>query len=444
VFALQRRERLMDELRAHGSVAVRDIAVLLNVSELTIRRDINTLAQQGLVTRVHGGATLRSSIEPNLGSAVGSAGVTRYTLGMVVPSLDYYWPQIINGARAAATQAQSRLLLRGSTYDVRDDRKQVQALVNTPGVHGGATQSSSNEPNQASTVVGAGVTRYTLGMVVTSLDYYWPQIINGARAAATQAQSRLLLRGSTYDVRDNRKQVQALVNTPGVHGIIAAPDTAGAAGRDLLRWLDGLSVPVVLAERRAPESVPVQRLESVATDHAYGARRAVRHLHGAGHERIGLLAEPHSPTTAQVRRGWQEAIETLGLPADVVNTDAVSFNSKDREKVMDEIIAQCTATGTTALVILSDPQAVAFEQHCLDRGIRVPDDLAIVAYDDEVAHLGDPAVTAVRPPKQYVGREAVELLVARLESGRRRPIHRIELNPELIVRESSIKDAQGE
>lgn len=362
VFALQRRERLMDELRAHGSVAVREIALVLNVSELTIRRDINTLAQQGLVTRVHGGATLRSSIEPNL----------------------------------------------------------------------------------ASTVVGAGVTRYTLGMVVPSLDYYWPQIINGARAAATQAQSRLLLRGSTYDVRDNRKQVQALVNTPGVHGIIAAPDTAGEAGRDLLRWLDGLSVPVVLAERRAPESVPVQRLESVATDHAYGARLAVRHLHGAGHERIGLLAEPHSPTTAQVRRGWQEAIETLGLPADVVNTDAVSFNSKDREKVMDEIIAQCTATGTTALVILSDPQAVAFEQHCLDRGIRVPDDLAIVAYDDEVAHLGDPAVTAVRPPKQYVGREAVELLVARLESGRRRPIHRIELNPELIVRESSIKDAQGE
>jgi DNA-binding LacI/PurR family transcriptional regulator len=335
---------------------VRDVAALLNVSELTIRRDINTLAQQGLVTRVHGGATLRSSIEPNLGASTGSAKLSRYTLGMVVPSLDYYWPQIINGARAAATQAQSRILLRGSSYDVRD----------------------------------------------------------------------------------NRKQVQTLVNTPGVHGIIAAPDVANAAGHDMLRWLDSLPVPVVLAERRAPVGVAVQRIESVTTDHAYGARLAVRHLHGAGHERIGLLAEPGSPTTAPVRRGWQEAVEALGLTTDVVNTDAVSFNSRDREKVMDEIIAQCAATGTTALVILSDPQAVAFEQHCIDRGIRVPDDLAIVAYDDEVAHLGDPPITAVQPPKQHVGREAVELLIARLEGGRRRPIHRIELNPELIVRESSM------
>ena len=51
LFALQRRERIMDEIREHGSVTVSAIAVRLGVSELTIRRDINSLAQQGLVTR---------------------------------------------------------------------------------------------------------------------------------------------------------------------------------------------------------------------------------------------------------------------------------------------------------------------------------------------------------------------------------------------------------
>lgn len=353
LFALQRRERIMDELRQGGAISVREIAVTLGVSELTVRRDVNALAQQGLVTRVHGGATLRSSIEPGVGS--------------------------------------------------RD----------------------------------ATVTKYAIGMVVPSLDYYWPQVVSGARAQATQLQARLSLRGSLYDARDNRKQVKALMATPGIHGIIVAPQTDGEAGLDMLRWLDTLPLPVVLAERRGWSASAGFRLDTVGTDHAAGAALAVRHLHELGHERIGLLAEPESPTTSPVRRGWAKAVEDFGLAADVVNTDAASFESHDREAVMDEILEQCRATGTTALLILSDPQAVAFEQHCIDRGIRIPGDLSLVAYDDEVARFGDPAITAVRPPKQYVGRTAVDLLLARLEGGRSRPAHRITLSPELVLRDST-------
>ncbi|MCX7520896.1 substrate-binding domain-containing protein [Microbacterium sp. STN6] len=357
LFALQRRERVMDELRMHGSVSVRDLADLLAVSELTIRRDINTLAGQGLVTRVHGGATLRSTIERSLGQSLERVGAT---------------------------------------------------------------------------------SRYTIGMVVPSLDYYYPQVINGARATAAQAQCQLILRGSSYDVRDNRKQIQALLNTPGIHGLVLAPNVAGDAGAELLRWLDAQPVPVVLIERRAPEAVAARRLESVATDHAYGAGLAVRHLHAAGHERIGLLSEAESPTSIPVRRGWREAVASLGLPTDVVYDESIGFTVTDRETGLDQVIDRCEATGTTALIIHSDPEAVAFVQHCVDRGVRVPQDIAVVAYDDEVAHFAQPALTAVRPPKQAVGREAVELLIARLEGGRKRPVHHVQLNPELVVRESSV------
>lgn len=365
LFSLQRRERLMDELRSTGSVSVREVAASLGVSELTVRRDINTLAQQGLVTRVHGGATLRSSLDRSVGS------------GAV--------------ARESATS------------------------------------------------------RYTIGMVVPSLDYYWPQAITGARAAAQRAQSRIVLRGSSYDVRDNHKQIQMLVDTPGVHGLIVAPDVSGAAGRDLVRWLDSLSIPVVLAERRAPDDVPAERLESVSTDHAFGAGLAVRHLNEQGHTSIGLLTSPTSPTSQHVERGWRQALASLGLSeGSTFAADAVGFNSVDRERVMDDILDRCAATGTTALLIHSDPQAVALVQHCVDRGVRVPEDLAVVAYDDEVAHLGQPAVSAVRPPKQHVGRLALELLIARLEEGRRRPVHRVQVNPELIVRGSSVVGAHDD
>lgn len=354
LFSLQRRERLMEELRAHGAITVRDIAAKLGVSELTIRRDVNTLADEGLVSRVHGGATLPSPLDR---SAAGRPANHSYSIGMVVPSLDYYWPQVISGARAEA---------------------EVQNL-------------------------------------------------------------RILVRGSAYDAADNRRQVQALLDTQNIDGLIVAPDMGGEHGQELLRWLNALPIPVVLAERRSPPEVPAHRLEWVATDHAFGAGMAVRHLWQEGHRRIGCLTDSASPTSPHVVRGWQQALTALKIPVQgAVLEDSVKHVNGERAKHFDQVLALCTSSGTTAMLVHSDTQAVAFVQHCVDRGLAVPGDLAVVGYDDEVAYLGEPAISAVRPPKQYVGKVAVQLMAARLAEGRMRPVHRVELNPDLILRDSSV------
>lgn len=354
MFSLQRRERLMDELRAHGSITVRAIAAELGVSELTIRRDVNALADQGLVSRVHGGAVLPSPLE------------------------------------------------RGASEPVSGNR-------------------------------------HTFGMVVPSLDYYWPQVISGARSEAEAQQVRLVVRGSSYDAEDNRRQVQALLAMDGISGIIVAPDTSGEAGHDLLRWLNSVPVPVVLAERRSPTVIPAHRLEWVATDHAFGAGMAVRHLWQEGHRVIGCLTDSDSPTSRHVVRGWRQAVTALGVSEDALHADSASMKENgQRVEHFDEVLRKCRETGTTGLLIHSDTQAVALVQHCLDRGVSVPGELAVVAYDDEVAYLAEPAISAVRPPKHYVGRLAVQLLAARIAEGRRRPVHRLELNPDLIVRDSSL------
>src|SRR3954447_15840725 len=102
LFGVQRHERLLGELRRSGSVRVADLARELGGSELTIRRDIAALAERHLVTRVHGGATrvgrapaagVRGGAPPpNEGGAPGPRGAgrpgTRFTIGIVVPSLD--------------------------------------------------------------------------------------------------------------------------------------------------------------------------------------------------------------------------------------------------------------------------------------------------------------------------------------------------------------------
>lgn len=354
LFSLQRRERLMEELRAHGAITVRGIAAKLGVSELTIRRDVNLLADEGLVSRVHGGATLPSPLD-----------------------------------RSAA----------------------------------------AGRPTPHS---------YSIGMVVPSLDYYWPQAISGARAEAEEQNLRILVRGSAYDAADNRRQVQALLDTQNIDGLIVAPDLTGERGQELLRWLNALPIPVVLAERRSPVENPAHRLEWVATDHAFGAGMAVRHLWQEGHRRIGCLADSSSPTTPHVVRGWRQALTALKIPVEgSVHEDSAKLDN-GRAGHFDHVLELCKKTGTTAMLVHSDTQAVAFVQHCVDKGLQVPGDMAIVGYDDEVAYLAEPAISAVRPPKQYVGKVAVQLMAARLAEGRMRPVHRIELNPELILRESSI------
>ncbi|WP_232666524.1 substrate-binding domain-containing protein [Pseudonocardia sp. TRM90224] len=361
VFGIARRERIMEALRRTGAVTVRDLAVELGVTEITIRRDITALADRGLVTRVHGGATLRSALDTSIARNPDAAGPALYRIGMVVPSLSYYWPQIVNGTRAAATAARVQLVLRGASYDPADQRRQIAALLES-----------------------------------------------------------------------------------GVHGLLVAPEVSGSAGLAILTWLDALSVPVVLVERRAPHSAALRRLEWVSTDHDFGAKMAVHHLYEQGHRRIGLALARDSPTAPQLRRGWEQALLQLGLDTDVVTATLLDIEeATEREARFGEIVSTCRDTGTTALIVHADPQAILFGNYCADHGIDIPRDLAIVAYDDEVAENGTPPISALRPAKEYVGRLALETMMTRLREGSSRPIQRTVVLPELEVRASSIAQRTG-
>ena len=338
LFGTQRQERLLAELRGHGAVRVRDLARELGVSELTIRRDIAALAERGLVSKVHGGATLPSR-------------------------------------RPAA-----------------------------------------GPPRRAST-------RFPLGMVVPSLDFYWPPVVAGARAAAAALGVDLRLRGSSYDPEEDRRQVGRLVEAGEVRGLLLAPTLDGRVRPD---WIGRLTVPVVFVER-APRDT-----EWVRTDHAHGFDIAVRHLREQGHRRVGLVLDRDSPTSAHLLRAWHAARADPALAAVLASQWWVTPGQGLK------LLRDCRRAGVTALVVHSDPRAVALARDCAEYGLRVPGDLAIVSYDDEVAHLAEPALTAVRPPKRHIGRLAVELMVARLLDGGRRPAHRVLLAPDLVVRASSV------
>lgn len=370
----ERRARVVELLNRRGTVRVRDLADELDVSTITVRRDISLLATQGLIRRVRGGATLTP----------------------------------------------------------------VDDLPQTPGHHAesnGATASPSamaaerRQPRQL-----------TVGMVVPSLDYYWPDVIKGVREAAAEADVRIVLRGATYEAADERRQLTRLVDTVGVDGLLVAPTTTGDEGEALMQWLRTADLPVVLIER-SPTDNRHEAVESVVSDHARGAAMAVHHLAELGHRRVGLSTTVRSPTAPHVRRGWRQACEELGLPLDgTPDVHTVDRPDSGWPDALDALLDACLDTGTTALVVHSDPEAISLVERCQERGITVPDQLAVVTYDDEVAELCDPPLTAIRPPKAAVGRAAVTLLTARLnDPDPHRPAHRVVIEPRLIVRSSSTR-----
>lgn len=346
-----RRDQLLEVLRRDGTIRVTDVASALGVTPVTVRRDINQLATEGLVRRVHGGATLLASTDEE---------------------------------------------------------------VDTPDVA-------------------------TLGMIVPSLDYYWPGVLQGAREAAARLGVRVVLRGSSYEVEDDERQVTGLVETVGVDGLLIAPNLSGPGGDALLTRLDALDLPVVLVERTATVPPYHAPMESVVSDHALGASIAVHHLGALGHRRVGLAYSKLSPTAPKVRAGWLTACEELGITG-TLDLPTVNYRDPDWRAEVDRILDACLSSGTTALLVHSDPEAISLVERCEERGISVPGQLSVVAYDDEVAGLANPPLTAVRPPRRSIGRAAVELLVGRLADPTR-ATHRVTVTPELMVRESTAPPA---
>ncbi|MEW9534756.1 DeoR family transcriptional regulator, partial [Microbispora sp. NPDC049125] len=153
----------------------------------------------------------------------------------------------------------------------------------------------------------------TVGMVVPSLDYYWPDVIRGVREAAGAVGVRVVLRGATYQAADEQRQLTSLVESAGVDGLLVAPTIGSDEGDALVRWLQSAGVPVVLIERTATVGPLREAMESVVSDHALGAAMAVRHLAELGHRRVGVITTVGSPTAPHVHAGWRSACQEQGL-----------------------------------------------------------------------------------------------------------------------------------
>ncbi|MFJ5231884.1 substrate-binding domain-containing protein [Kitasatospora sp. NPDC088391] len=279
-----------------------------------------------------------------------------------------------------------------------------------------------------------------VGMLVPTVGSYFDEVIAGARAAAATAGARLVLGIAAYEARDDRAQVDRLLES-GVDGLLLTPnwqpgDTPPRPGDQ--HWLAELPVPAVLVERKAAPGSPAAELDAVGSDHRHGVLLALRHLAALGHRTVLLAARADTWTAHQVRTGYTEAAPLLGLgtrPVIDMHRPGAPIAVPDPEWVAQQI-AEAAADGVRAVLVHNDQDAIQLPPLLRNRGLRVPEDVALISYDDVFAALAAPPLTAVSPPKKAVGEAALDLLLRRLDGPPGRPASHLELLPTLKIRTS--------
>ncbi|KJK42648.1 GntR family transcriptional regulator [Lentzea aerocolonigenes] len=273
--------------------------------------------------------------------------------------------------------------------------------------------------------------RPLVGVLVPSTTYYYPRVIDGLQRVLRGAGVGVVLVCSKYDLDVERDELRTMLET-GVQGLLLVPSLHLMDDpQSYVDSLRDLPVPYVLAERRPPVPEPDDPTTYVGTEHAGGVCKAVRHLKSLGHQRIGFLGRVSTGTSAQVADGFEQAVKLLDVDA-----AATSCKLLWQAQEISAYARRCAESGVTAVFCHGDRDAAALIVAARRLGLSVPDDLAVVAYDDEVAEVGDIPLTAVSPPKTEVGALAAQLLLQRIDGGRNVPSQQVLIQPRLVVRAS--------
>jgi len=183
-----------------------------------------------------------------------------------------------------------------------------------------------------------------------------------------------------------------------------------------------------------------ERIPAVSAAHTSGADQAMRHLLQLGHRRIAQITGPLGwVATEGRRRGYQAALAAAGiLPDPALEVESIPEIEPGRtaaEYLLD------LRERPTAILAFNDNIAIGAMQAARARGLRVPEDLSVVGFDDvEHASVVTPALTTVRQPLAEMGRTAVSLLIRLLGRQSFETLH-IELATRLVVRDSTAPPA---
>ncbi|WP_233625093.1 LacI family DNA-binding transcriptional regulator [Actinoplanes sp. ATCC 53533] len=204
------------------------------------------------------------------------------------------------------------------------------------------------------------------------------------------------------------------------------------SGRDRVgAELRRLAVPMVSID---PGDEAAADVPTIGVTNWSGGRTATEHLIGLGHRRIGMIGGPKGLLCSRARLdGHRAALEDAGLPLDPGLLEVGDFSFESGVAAGGRLLDR--PGPPTAIFAANDQMALGVYAAAWSRGLRVPEDLSVVGFDDLDAHRATPPLTTVRQPLVEMGRLATRTLLG-LIRGEPAVAARAELVTELIVRAS--------
>jgi LacI family transcriptional regulator len=280
-------------------------------------------------------------------------------------------------------------------------------------------------PNEAARSLRTQKTR-TVGVLLPNMHgEFFAQITRGLDQRAGEDGHHVLVSNSHTDEAEAESVLRSLLGR--VEGLIILWPRLDI---EFLEALVPDDLPIVLLST----SVDTSRFRSLSFDNRGGAYAAVEHLAEHGHERVAILTGGPANFDAQERlSGYRDAVADLGLVADPALEIEGDFTREAGRAAVDQLTR--LSPPPTALFASNDSMALGVLRGMHEADLRVPDDLALVGFDDiPTARYAAPSLTTVRAPTRELGRRAVDTLLTASTSAEA-PRHQT-LETRLVRRES--------
>ena len=288
------------------------------------------------------------------------------------------------------------------------------------------------QPNVLAQSLVLGRTK-TLGLVITTIvNPFYPELARGIEDAARSLGYNIILCCTNFDI-SLEKQYIDMLRSRGVDGIIFT--SAHIHDPNITRLVKD-DFPLILVNRRVYGDPMMDCIDYVVVENTKGGFLAVEHLIKMGHKRIGVISGSRGSSPAVERlEGARNAFTEYGLnPGELLVLDG-DFLKPSGYEAAKKFLAM--GDPPSAIFGVNDYMALGALEAILDSGLRVPEDIALIGFNDiEFTSLKAIELTTIGQKKYEMGSIAVHTLLERIEGGDRDKARQITLEPDLIIRRS--------
>ena len=273
---------------------------------------------------------------------------------------------------------------------------------------------------------------YTLGVILSGLRYVGISLIlNGITEECEQSHYALFVEElPRFDTPNIVPVIESLMAHQ-VEGIIFAAPELNENVKIVQSQLPATRPPIIFLKCQ-----PNPNYITIGIDNYGGARKAVEHLLSVGRRHIGLIAGPLEWLEARQRRqGWEDGLKSVGIDITPTKWAMGNWSSASGESALAELLQKYPAMN--AVFVSNDQMALGALHYCHANGIRVPEDLAIIGFDNLAeSPYFTPALTTITNPLRELGILAVKTLLAQID-GHTEPESFVTLQTDLLIRGST-------